>query len=256
MTTVAFVPARGGSTRIPRKNLAEVGGRSLLQRAVDVGLATCDRVVVSTDDDEIAGIAAGLGAEVHRRPDARDGQIEDVIAHWLRREGLAPDDVIVLAQPTSPFRRAETVAECVRLVREHGCDSALAILTDVRREMFSGRLRARFDPATGTDIAPRVIFDRPLSYRPRSQDVHTVGVEAGSVYAFTVRHFRATGCRMGGRDAAVKVPWLEAFEVDCPVDLLAARALAPLADIPVVRGEWHSEDLLEMLAARIEERGR
>lgn len=232
MTAIAFIPARGGSTRIPRKNLAQVGGRSLLERAIGVAKASCDRVVVSTEDEEIATVARREHCEVHERPDGRDGQIEDVIAHWLRRcdPVLDDDDVIVLLQPTSVFRRPETVRECVRLVREHGLDSALAVLTDVRREVFSGRLRARYDSATGKDIAARVIFDRPLDWRPRSQDVRSIGVEAGSVYAFTVRHFRATGCRMGGRDAAVRVPWIEAFEIDEPEQLEVARLLAAYAD--------------------------
>lgn len=226
-----FVPARGGSTRIPRKNLAVINGRSLVVRAIDAAFAGgCDRVVVSTDDDEIAAHAEPV-ATVHRDSGHWSmSQIEPRIAHWMRRADVAEGDVIVLLQPTSPFRRASTVRRCIELVRDHGCDSALAALVDVRRVVFSGRLRGLYDPGTDTDLAERVIWDRSLAHRPRSQDVPGVGVEAGSVYAFTAAHFRATRCRMGGREAIVRVPWLDAFEIDEPEQLEVARLLAPMAD--------------------------
>lgn len=235
MTTIAFIPARGGSARIPRKNLATVGGVSLLERAIgharDSGV--CDRIVVSTDDEEIAEVARANGCEVHERPAHLAGphaQIEDAIAHWLHRQRrlLALTDCLVLLQPTSPFRRPETVRHCVELVRDKGCDSALAVLVDVRRAIFSGRVRGLYDDATGTELAKRVIWDRPPTWRPRSQDVRGIGVEAGSVYAFSCEHFRTTHCRMGGREAIVRVSWLEAFEIDEPEDIRVANALASL----------------------------
>lgn len=233
MTVYAFIPARGGSTRIPRKNLADVGGRSLLERAIDVCREVADRVIVSTDDEEIAEHATRHGASLHGRPAglaSSTAQIEDAIAHWLRRADVQPSDVVILAQPTSPFRRATTMRECVRLVREHGLDSALEVMTDVRREIFSGRIRVRYDDAKGIDIAPRVVWDRPLHWRPRTQDVRSIGVETGSCYAFTVAHFAHTKCRMGGRDGAVRVSWLDAFDIDDPEQLEVARLLAPYAD--------------------------
>lgn len=234
VTTVAFIPARGGSTRVVGKNLALVGGVSLVERAVRCAReAGCDRVVVSTDDDRIASVASEAAAEIHDRPVTLAGphaQIEDAIAHWLRRDSFRPSDVIVLLQPTSPFRRAETVRRCIELVRDHGCDSALAVTVDRHRAFFWGRLRALYDEQTGTDLAERVIWDRPLASRPRTQDLHPVAIETGSVYAFTAAHFRATGCRMGGREAIVRVPWIDALDIDTPEDLELARYLAPLAD--------------------------
>lgn len=245
MTVVAFIPARAGSTRIPNKNLATVGDEALVSRALRCAWdAGCDRVVVSTNSAEIGvrmitdAVARAAEtnrprlAEYHSRPEALAGphaQIEDAIAHWLRRDSLSPDDVIVLLQPTSPFRKPETVRRCVDLVRG-GCDSALAVTVDNHRAFFWGRLRALYDEASGTDLAERVVWDRPLASRPRTQDLQPVAIETGSVYAFTAAHFRATGCRMGGREAIVRVPWLEALDIDTPEDLELARYLAPLAD--------------------------
>lgn len=227
MTVVAFIPARGGSTRVPRKNLALVDGKTLLERTLRAA-ETCDRVVVSTDDTAIAAIARNRWHEVHERPEQLAGstaQIEPAIAHWLRRADLAPTDTVVLLQPTSPFRRADTVRRCVDLVAR-GCDSALTVHHDPQRVHFSGRRRALYDEATGLDLCERVIWDRPLTWRPRSQDCAGDSVENGCVYAFTVAHFRATGCRMGGREGAVAISRWEAFEIDTPEDLAVARALA------------------------------
>ena len=101
MTVLVVVPARGGSRGIPRKNLVEVGGRSLLRWAIEAGLEAhlADRVVVSTDDAEIAAAAREAGAEVpFVRPSelaADDTTDLPVFQHsltWLdREEGYRPD---------------------------------------------------------------------------------------------------------------------------------------------------------------------
>jgi CMP-N-acetylneuraminic acid synthetase len=111
---VGLIPARGGSKRLPGKNLLCVGGVSLLQRAIDTaiesGLDTC----VTTDSDEIA--AAANQVSVVRRPaELADDAAEmvDVALHASEEMGLERDDVIVLLQPTSPFRSAETIRRAV-----------------------------------------------------------------------------------------------------------------------------------------------
>ena len=227
---IAFIPARAGSQRIQRKNLAEVGGVPLVARAVRTGLGAETRVVVSSDSASVLSAAdAAVSGRVwaHRRAREHAGphaQIEDAIQHWVSRElrgfPLSPRDVIVLLQPTSPFRRVETVRECIRLVRDEGYDSALTITLAFRR---NGRVRSHED---GT---PRVIWNAPDPlWRPRSQDVRPEGYENGAVYAFTVEHFRRTRCRMGGREACVPISQWEAFEIDTPEDLDVARLIAPM----------------------------
>lgn len=239
--TVAFVPARGNSVRIPRKNLACVGVHSLLARTIFCAArAGVDEIVVSTDDDEIGQAATHAGAaaveqtrliplRVYRRPEhlASDtAQIEDAIAHWLHRASptLADDDVIALLQPTSPMRRPETIRRCVDLVRFGGFDSALTITLGCQR---SGRLRAHYDGKQGRDVAHRVIWDHPIEHRPRSQDAERRPAESGCVYAFSAGHFRRTKLRMGGREACVETSWLESYEIDSPQELLIAQLLAP-----------------------------
>jgi CMP-N-acetylneuraminic acid synthetase len=152
---VALIPARGGSKGIPRKNLAPVGRRPLIAWTLDAARAadTVTRVVVSTDDDEIA-TAAG-DADVLRRPPelARDDiPMMPVIRHAL---GAFPSDVVVLLQPTSPLRRAEHVDGAVALLQESGADAVVSVLEVPHRyvpeslmELRDGRLVARAEPAT------------------------------------------------------------------------------------------------------------
>lgn len=109
---LALIPARGGSKGIPRKNLAEVAGKPLIQWTIEAaqGASSIDRVVVSTDDDEIA---AAVGVEVLRRP-AELAQDDTPMAAVVRHavDELAPD-VVVLLQPTSPLRTARHIDEAV-----------------------------------------------------------------------------------------------------------------------------------------------
>lgn len=237
MSTLAFIPARSGSTRVVRKNLQRVGGLTLLDRAIVCALdADCDRVVVSTNCPEIAHDARCYSrVEVHDRPEplaSATAQIEDAIAHWLHRcsPTLADDDVVCICQPTSPFRRPETVRACVELVRKHGHDVAVAGVRDAARVLFTGRIRGVYDEAAGRDVAFEARWDHPPAFRPRTQDVPNDAVDRGLLYAFTAGHFRRVGYRMAERTGYTIVTALEAFDVDTPLDLEIARLIAPHAE--------------------------
>ncbi len=104
---VAVIPARGGSTRVPRKNVRLLSGRPLVAWAVLTALAAqaVDRVVVSTDDDEIAEAALAAGAEVpfRRAPELSDDHtpLVPVIADAVARLGLDRDDAVCCVYPTA-----------------------------------------------------------------------------------------------------------------------------------------------------------
>lgn len=149
MDVLGLIPARGGSKGIPRKNLAPLGGRPLLAWTVDAarGAGELTRVVVSTDDDEIAAVA---GVEVLRRPPelaADDTPMLEVVRHAVSELG---PDVVALLQPTSPFRRAEHVDACVRLLLESGADAVVSVVEvphrfrpDSLMDVVDGRVVAR-----------------------------------------------------------------------------------------------------------------
>jgi CMP-N,N'-diacetyllegionaminic acid synthase len=124
---LGLIPARGGSKGIPRKNLAPVGGRPLLAWTVEAARNAHEltRVVVSTEDDEIA---AAAGVEVLRRPAdlaADDTPMLAVVRHAV--EELAPE-VVVLLQPTSPLRRGEHIDAAVRLLLDSSADSIVSVV--------------------------------------------------------------------------------------------------------------------------------
>jgi CMP-N,N'-diacetyllegionaminic acid synthase len=149
MDVLGLIPARGGSKGISRKNLAPVGGKPLLAWTVDAARAATEltRVVVSTDDDEIA---AGAGVEVLRRSAelaADDTPMLEVVRHAIAE--LSPD-VVVLLQPTSPLRRAEHVDAAVRLLLESGADAIVSVVAvphryrpDALMDVVDGRVVAR-----------------------------------------------------------------------------------------------------------------
>jgi N-acylneuraminate cytidylyltransferase len=222
MRTAAIIPARGGSKRVPRKNLALVGGRALVEHAIDA--ADClDAVWVSTEDAEIAHVAEAVGALVRRRPDrlARDeSSTEDVITDWLGhlagRDELP--DVVVLLQPTSPLRTVEHVADAVQLLARTGADSLCSVTVD-HAHHFAGRLIPHVDGA------PRWRPDRPWAHRPRTQTVAPIAHENGAIWCFTLAHFRETGRRDGGRCVAYPMPKTASIDIDDADDLALANAM-------------------------------
>jgi len=134
---IAIIPARGGSKSIPRKNLKPLAGCPLLAYSIAAGLQaqSVDRVIVSTDNPEIAAVASQWGAEV---PFLRPAQLAQddtpdfpVILHalrWLQEREHDQPDVIVQLRPTSPLRPPRCVDEGVALLLQHPqADSVRAV---------------------------------------------------------------------------------------------------------------------------------
>lgn len=136
MLVLGIIPARGGSKGIPHKHLRAVGGRPLLAYTADTVLASrrLTRVIVSTDDAEIADAARALGLEVpFMRPAslaADDTPMLPVLQHAVRQLAAAGAvaDVIVLLQPTSPLRQASHIDAAVELLEQTGADSVVTVV--------------------------------------------------------------------------------------------------------------------------------
>jgi len=114
MKAIAVIPARGGSKGIPRKNLAEVGGKPLIAWTIEAALGCpyVERTVVSSDDDEILELARKLGAEPLKRPAALSTDtanvkpvLQNALVEYKKVRGSLPEYVLFL-QPTSPLRTA------------------------------------------------------------------------------------------------------------------------------------------------------
>ncbi len=122
---LGVIPARGGSKGIPRKNIRTIAGKPLIAWTIEAALNSklVDRFVVSTEDEEIGGIAAGLGSEVLKRPPelaTDDATTLSVLQHVVKETGC---DIVVLLQPTSPIRRPGLIDECITEFLEENFDS-------------------------------------------------------------------------------------------------------------------------------------
>lgn len=223
--TVAIIPARGGSKGVPRKNLLRVGGVSLVERAIRAATAAerVDLVVVSTDDDEIAELAAAAGARVIRRPAEISGDTassESAVVHALDALESAGETVgaIVFIQATSPFIPSGSIDEAVTHIHEDRFDSVFSA-----HETY-GFLWRRDESGMAAAI------NHDAAHRPRRQDREPHYLETGAFYVFQADGFRRGGHRFFGRIGIVEVPELSAVEIDDAQQLAVASAIAGLID--------------------------
>ena len=221
---VAVIPARGGSKGVPRKNVRRVGGVPLVARAIAAARATAsiDRVVVSTDDQEIAAIAQEWGAQVIARPAALAGdEASSESASCCTRSMLSKTagveaSILVFLQPTSPFidtagprrrhrpRPGERARQ--RLLRNRD------IRVPVGRAMPAARGGVNHDP----------------SVRPRRQDREPQYLETGAFYVMDAAGFRAARPPVLRPGGLVEVAERTAIEIDSEEHLAMAQAIAPL----------------------------
>lgn len=136
---VAIIIARGGSKSIPRKNVLDFKGKPLLAWPIDLAksVSRIDRVIVSTEDDEIMAVAKEYGAEVPFKRPMELAQDETptlpVLQHCVKyleeKEGYKAD-VIVLLYPTSPLLKKERIEEALDLFEKTGCNTVISAIKD------------------------------------------------------------------------------------------------------------------------------
>ncbi|HJY46883.1 MAG TPA: acylneuraminate cytidylyltransferase [Propionibacteriaceae bacterium] len=219
---IAIIPARGGSRGVPGKNLRRVGGRSLVERAIDACRAArlVEKVYVSTDHAEIAASAEAAGATVIIRPaelSSDTASSEAALLHALDQLTMVGEEpeIVVFVQCTSPFIAADDLDRGVELVVHNHADS---VFSAVATYEFLWRADGRFGLVTGQNHDPAV--------RPRRQDREPDFRETGAFYVMSASGFRAARHRFFGRTAVVQVPELTAIDVDHLHDLTLASALA------------------------------
>ena len=182
MTLVAIIPARGGSKGIPNKNLREFKGKPLIQWTIEQAHKSeyIDRVVVSTDNNEIANISRKLGAEVpFIRPNylAKDtsSMIETVI---YTLDNLKEINDLILLQPTSPLRRVDDINNIVRLRSDNDRSSAVSVkeISDYPEWMIRIKNNHLLKYCSDTQSSKR------------RQDLEKIYILNGSLYLTTRRH--------------------------------------------------------------------
>lgn len=216
--TVAVIPARGGSKGVPRKNIKLMAGKPLIAYSIEAAKrsALIDRVLVSTDDAEIADVANQYGAEV---PFIRPPELaSDSAPEWLTwqhaiREirSVQPLDIFICISPTSPLRAVEDIDNCLNLLASSDADVVCTVRHAERSPYFNmlsmdaeGRARLVIPPASGAihrrQDAPAVYDMTTVAYAARPDFI----LKATSMFE--------------GRLRAVLVPADRALDIDTELD--------------------------------------
>ncbi|WP_104038653.1 acylneuraminate cytidylyltransferase family protein [Vibrio jasicida] len=178
---LAFIPARGGSKRLPRKNILPIAGKPLIGWSIDAakGSEYIDDIFISTDDQEIADVAAGLGIPAPElRPEhlASDtASTANVLTYTLEKFGTN-FDIVILLQPTSPLRTSQHIDQALELFIEKQAFSVVSVTPCEHPPLWSNTL---------PDNGSMENFIRPEALK-RSQDLGSFYRFNGAIYIFDV----------------------------------------------------------------------
>ncbi|WP_179380928.1 pseudaminic acid cytidylyltransferase [Jannaschia marina] len=222
-TAVAILPARGGSKRIPRKNVRPFAGRPAIHWPIAAVRASglFDRIVVTTDDDEIAEAAEAAGAEVpfRRGADLSDDHAgtTEVIADAVTRLGLKGDIPVCCLYPTAFFVTPDDLIAGHAALGE-GATWALSL----------GEYRTPIQRAYRRATGGRVAAMDPAQMPRRSQDLEPAFYDAGQFYWARATTWADPAARVWDGAAAVVLPDERCIDVDTPEDWTRAERLADL----------------------------
>ena len=221
MNVLAIIPALGGSKGIPSKNLGLLAGKPLIAHTIERGRQTksISRIVVSTDDPEIAAVSRQYGAEVVWRPAEISGGTatsESALLHALdylqQTEGYKPA-LLVFLQCTSPLTLPEDIDGAAQVLLAENADSVLAVTP------FHNFLWRRDGKG---DI---VCINHDKCMRPLRKDRELQFLETGAVYVMRAQGFKEAGHRLFGKTAIYVLPPDRCLEIDEPADLHVAEVL-------------------------------
>lgn len=220
--TLALVPARGGSKGVPRKNIRELAGKPLIAWTIEAALAVpaIERVVVSTDDEEIAEVARCCGAQVpFMRPAELAGDEVPGIAPVLHAiENLPAHDSLVLLQPTSPLRTAAHIEALLDFAREKQARSVVSVceVGDHPAWMYRRDAAGALHPYdTAADVT-------------RRQDLAALHTLNGAMYWITTERLRETGTLISNDTLGFVMDQPSSVDIDTLFDWRVAEML--LAD--------------------------
>jgi len=221
MEVLAIIPARGGSKGILRKNVRLLAGKPLIAHTIEQAKAaqSISRVVVSTDDPEIAEVSRQFGAGVIERPAEISGDSassESALLHalsWLEQSQQYQPDLVLFLQCTSPLTSAEDINGLVEAIGRDDADTAVTVTP------FHYFLWKRAETGCGTGI------NHDSSRRPLRQEREPQFLETGAAYAMRTQGFLWAKHRFFGKTALYVMPHERCLEIDEPVDFEVAEVL-------------------------------
>lgn len=218
MNVLTVIPARGGSKRIPRKNLQILDGKPLIVYSIEHAKRSkmVNRIVVSTDDDEIGYTSSFYGAEVIRRPHelacdtaSSESALIHVLDYLEEHEKYFPD-LLVFLQCTSPLRN------------ENDIDDAINTLIKLRADsLFSARRFKKYIWQLKDSILSPINYD--YNHRWREQDFPYQFEENGSIYVIKPSVLKLYDNRLGGQIAIFEMDEFCSIQIDTYEDMLFAE---------------------------------
>ncbi len=224
MSRIAVIPARGGSKRIPGKNILPLAGKPMIAYTIEAALQSdrFARVVVSTDREEIAAIAQQFGAEV---PFLREAALSDdhtpssqVTLDVLQRLDPEGQDFEVVAQlmPNCPLRTGEDIADSLRQFEREPSQAQISVSR-----------YAWLNPwwAMQRDASKRLTPLFAEETKLRSQDLQTIYCPTGAVWWTRSASLRQEGSFLISGYTGWEIPWDHAVDIDTQQDLRLAELL-------------------------------
>lgn len=230
--TVIVIPARGGSKRLPRKNVLPLGGKPLILHSVDGALATGAHVMVSTDDPEIKAVAAsrpGVTIDDRKGELATDTvKVVDVIRELVDREDIqARFDVIGMLLPTCPFRTPAQISSGIAAL-DKDVDAAIAFTT------------YEFPPTMAVSLDEKGLMNPIYNPSPlitgntRSQDQAATYRPNGAFFFSWIAAFRRLRSFYAGKVRGVTMPRINSVDIDDGDDFAYAQYLIDRGQIMVM----------------------
>lgn len=220
---LALIPAKGGSTRLKRKNVAPLGGRPLIAWSIDAAIASgaFDRIVVSTEDKEIAAVARASGADVpFERPQelaVDPAGVVQVALHALNELEKAGESYheICIMLPTCPFRTADDIGQALALFRSRPEPNLMSI----------GPFEHTPFNAVGIGEDGLVFPHFPEKYGRKSQEMPEAYRPNGAIHILDVPWFRKNRSYIAPPVIAYPMARERSLDIDCEADLCEAEAM-------------------------------
>ena len=219
-TILAVVAARGGSKGVPRKNLKLAGGKPLIAWIIETAKKSSyiDRLILSSEDDEIIETAKMFGCEVpFVRPaelSKDDSSVSDVILHAVKH--IPGFDYIMLLQPTSPLTRTKDIDGCIQHIIRNDFDSVVSITRPEKSPywVFSLEDTHHLKPIFGDEYLTK-----------RRQDLPPAFIPTGAVYMAKTQWFLMNRSFYGDNTGGYMIPCERSLDIDTQLDFKMLEAL-------------------------------
>lgn len=226
-TVLALIPARGGSKGVARKNIRPLLGKPLLAWSIETALAakSIGRVLVSTEDEEIAAIARSYGADVpFMRPvelaqdDTTDLPVLQQVLETLKTTENKTYDAVVWLRPTAPIRRAGDIESMLDVLAKTEADS-------VRSVSLTGKAHPYWMKTINDGFLHPFVAGQDEKVYPRRQTLPPAYALNGNIDVTRTRTFQKTGSIWGDHVAAYVMPPEHSIDIDTDVDFAIAEVL-------------------------------